>query len=151
MATPLYLTSPQLAAALEKLEHERIPLRTIASWAYSNVLVPSVDWQHKRRATRLYTLRDLARARLIVRLRSKGLSMQRVRVALAYLDAAGDTRELFRRNSTAALFFQEWRGELVIVREGEAPRATSGQLYLPLFKFMVGNVEAAREARRAAA
>ena len=109
-----------------------------------------MDWQHKRRATRLYTLRDLARARLIVRLR-KHLSMPRVRVALAYLDAAGDTRELFRRNSTAALFYQEWRGAVVLVRPGEAPRDTSGQLYLPLWKFMVGNVEAAREAKRAAA
>lgn len=150
MATPLYLTSPQLVAAVEKLEGERLPLRTLAHWAYSNVLVPSVEWQRKRRATRLYTLRDMARARLIVRLR-KHLSMPKVRIALAALDAAGDTRELFRRNANVALFYQEWRGEVVTVRPGEAPRATSGQLYLPLWEFMRGNVEAAREAKRAAA
>lgn len=151
--TPIYLTTPQLVAALERLEGRRVPTRTVAYWAHSNLLIPGVDYARKRGAKRLYTLRDLARARLIVRLQER-LSTPKVRVAMAALDAHGDMRELFRRGSRAVLMFDKWRAQLFMLQPGQTPRdILTNQLHLPLWlgalaECVDGNEEAAREAKR---
>lgn len=150
MPNPLYLTTPQLTAAVMKLDGEELPARTLAYWAATNLLVPGVDWQHKRRATRLYTLRDLAKARLIVQLRSKGISVPRVRVILAELEARQDLRELLQADSKAWLIVDGYR--VTVQLHGEPARdLPSHQLRLPLIGVVRRNVEVAREVRRRAA
>jgi DNA-binding transcriptional MerR regulator len=150
MAIPLTLTSAELVAAVGKLEGKPLPIRTLAKWAAMGVLTPSVQWTGQRRSPRIYVLRDLAKARLILRLRAAGISMPKVRVILAELAAREDLRELLRPHSRAVLEVNGWRTTLH--RDGQVAREVpSGQLLLPLIDVVRGNEDAAREVRRAVA
>lgn len=142
MAIPLCLTSEQLATAVSQVEGKVLPVRTLAKWAATRLLTPSVQWTHARRTPRLYSLRDMARARLILRLRAAGISMGKVRVILAELAAQDDLRELLSPNSRAVLEVQGWR--VILHRRGQAKELPDGQLRLPLMGIVRGNIEAAR-------
>lgn len=150
MAIPLYLTTAELVAAVERLEGKPLPVRTVAAWAKRQVLVPSVDWRHARRSPRLYSLRDLAKARLILQLRANGISMPRVRLILVELAAQDDLRELLRPDSRAVLEVDGYR--VTLHRNGEPVRELpTHQLMLPLVNVVERNAEVAREVRRAVA
>lgn len=143
----IYLTTAQLQAALFSLEGVTVPVRTIALWATTGIVPPSVDWTRRRRAPRLYSTHDVARARLVVRMRAQGITMVRVRAVLAHLDA--QERDVFRSRSSTVLVINGWRA--ILHKPGEPGRTVpEGQFVLPLDGFIVGNVEAARAARRAA-
>lgn len=149
MALPLVLTTKQTIAALARLEGQQLAVRTLALWAASNLVTPSVDWQHRRRSPRLYGLRDLAKARLVLRLRRAGISMPRVRLVLAELVATGELRELLHLRSRAVVMVDGWR--VTIHRDGEPARELpSHQFRLELRDVMQDNAEVAREVRAAA-
>jgi DNA-binding transcriptional MerR regulator len=148
MAT-LYLTSPELSSAVEQLEGVRLPSRTLGSWASSALLVPSIDWAQTQRVPRLYSLRDLARARLLVRLRQARFGAARVRVIMAHIDQ--HERDVFSERTRAVLTVDGWRTEVRIQRPGEPARSVpSGQLVLPLSDVMNGNLEVVKGFRNAA-
>lgn len=146
------LTSAQLVAALARLEGgEPLPLRTLAYWAAAGILRPSVAYvgRRGRYGARLYSRADLVKARLVLRLRRRGVSMPRVRAVLAYV----------ARQLPAALVPGS-RAELVI--DGKrawltAPDSTAvevtpaaGQLSLPLSQLFRGVAAALRDARAVA-
>lgn len=125
-------------------------LRTLAAWAQMEIAVPSVEWQKRRGRynPRIYSLADLARIRLVVRLRKAGVSMPRVRAILTYLDR--ELREVLKPKTQAVLVIEGWRG--AIVRSPGKPdlEVPSAQFRLPLADVLRGNIEAAREALQAA-
>lgn len=145
----LYLTTNQLVAAIQALDGEAVPIRTVAGWASNGAVVPSVAYPARRGRynPRLYNMSDLARARLVVRLRRGGVSMPQVRTILAYLDA--ELREVMRPKTDAALVFDGVRA--YVTRPGQpAIDVPSGQLRLKLAGCFVGNEQAARAAQRTA-
>jgi hypothetical protein len=145
----LFLTANQLIAAINVLDGDTVPLRTLAGWAASGVVVPSVAYPRKRGryCQRLYNLSDLARARLVVHLRHAGMPMPAVRRSLAYLDA--ELREVFRPKTAAALVYDGVRA--YVQRPGHPDiDVPSGQLRLKLAECFVGNERAARHAQRTA-
>jgi len=149
MAIPLYLTTAQLIAAVGQVEARPLPVRTLAKWAAIGVLTPGVQWRGMRRSPRLYSLRDMAKARLILQLRAAGVSMPKVRVILAELAAREDLRELLRPHSRAVLEVNGWRTTLH--RDGQvAQEVPSRQLLLPLADVVRGNEDAARAVRKRA-
>ena len=149
MATAMFLTSPELSQAVEQLDRVRLPSRTLGSWASSGLLVPSIDWAKTQRVPRLYSLRDLAKARLLVRLRQAKFGAARVRVIMAHIEQ--HEPNLFSEGSRAVLTFDGWRTEVRIQQPGEAVRnVPSGQLELPLADVLAGNVEVVRGIRNAA-
>jgi hypothetical protein len=80
-------------------------------------------------------------------MRAQGITMVRVRAVLAHLDA--QERDVFRSRSSTVLVINGWRA--ILHKPGEPGRTVpEGQFVLPLDGFIVGNVEAARAARRAA-
>jgi DNA-binding transcriptional MerR regulator len=144
----IYLTTAQLQAALFRLEGVTVPVRSLAEWASTGIVPPSVDWTRQRRAPRLYSMYDVARARLVVRLRANGVSMPKVRSILAHLNA--QEQDVFRSRSATVLVVDGWRA--ILHKPGEPGRTIpSGQFVLPLDGFIVGNLEAAQAVRRQAA
>jgi DNA-binding transcriptional MerR regulator len=145
----LTLTSPQVVDVIRKLDGEDLNPRTLAAWAAMGVAVPTF-WPRKKGRTnvRHYTMADLARVRLIVRLRCSGVSMHRVRVILATVE---DTLpELLKRKTRAELIVNGWSGAIVR-RPGRADvEVPSGQTVLPLSDVIEGNEKAAREAVKVA-
>jgi DNA-binding transcriptional MerR regulator len=145
----LYLTSAQLAAAVAALDGDAVPVRTLSGWARRGLVVPSVAYPARRgrHNPRLYNLSDLARARMVVRLRRGGVSMPQVRVILAYLDA--ELRDVFQPRTKAALVFDGVRA--YIVQPGHPDvNVPSGQFRLKLAECVTGNESAARAAQRTA-
>lgn len=150
MAIPLSLTSEQLVAAVERLEGQRLPIRKLAWWAQSNVLVPSIDWQHRRRTPRLYSLRDVAKARIVLRLRAAKIPMSRVRLVMAELAAAEDLPTLMRAESRAWLEVDGWR--VRIHRVGQpAQELPQPQFVLPFADVVRDSEQVVRDVMRAAA
>ena len=143
----MHLTSPELLAALERLEGKRVPSRTLGSWATSGMLIPSISWPHLKRAMRVYSLRDLARARLILRLQAAGISAPRVRLVLSHLENhAPDT---FRQSTNLVLTLRGWDVSLQL--PGEPPHTLpEGQFLLPLSDVMQGNEETVKGLRKVA-
>lgn len=145
----LTLTTKQVIAAIAALEDYELPISTLACWAQQGVVVPSVRFVNRRGRfnSRLYNLSDVARARVVVRLRVGGVSMPVVRTLLAYLDA--ELREVLKPKTTASLIYDGRRA--VIVRPGQPDMdVPSGQLRLRLVECVTGNQEAARAALRSA-
>lgn len=145
----LTLTTPELLAAVAQLEGATLPARTLASWAAKGLVLPSVRWDRRRGrySPRIYSLADVALVRLIVRLRSRGVSMPQVQAMLAYLGA--ELREVLKPGTRAALVVDGQR--VYIQRPGAADvEVPTGQLRLRLDSVLVGNMKAAREARAAA-
>jgi len=142
----LTLASPQVVTAVKDLEGEDLNPRTLASWAAKGIAVPSF-WPKKkgRYNVRHYTLEDLARVRLVVRLRyKKHLSMAKVLSILAYLDR--ELREALKPKTKDVLIVDGWRG-VIVRRPGRAAlELPSGQTVLPLNDLVEGNEAAARRA-----
>lgn len=149
MALPLVLNSKQLLEAVARLEHQRLAPRTLAQWAATNLVLPSVDWPRRHRSPRLYGLRDLAKARLVLRLRAAGISMPRVRVVMAELAATDDLPMLLRPESRAWLSVDGYR--VRIHRVGQPPlELPQRQFVLELRDVAINNAEVVREIRAAA-
>jgi len=142
----LTLASPQVVAWVKDVEGADLNPRTLASWAAKGIAVPSF-WPKKkgRYNVRHYTLEDLARVRLVVRLRKQHLSMAKVLSILAYLDR--ELRDALKPKTKSVLIVDGWRGRLTVRRPGRPDvEAPSGQTVLPLADVVKGNEAAARRA-----
>jgi DNA-binding transcriptional MerR regulator len=150
MPSSLVLTARQVIAAVQELEGQELNARTLSAWAQMEIAVPSVSWERRRGRynLRVYSLYDLARIRLLVRLRKAGISMPRVRAVFAYLEK--ELYEVLKPKTQAVLVVEGWRG--VIVRRSGSPdlELPSGQFRLPLSYVVEGNEEAAKEALKVA-
>jgi DNA-binding transcriptional MerR regulator len=150
MLASLTLNARQVIAAVRQLERQKLNQRTLAAWAQMEIAVPSVAWERKRGrySARVYNLADLARIRLVVRLRRAGLSMPRVRAVLAYLNR--ELPEALKPKTQAVLIVDGWRA--IIVGQARSPdlEVPSGQYRLPLVEVIKGNIEAAKVALKAA-
>jgi DNA-binding transcriptional MerR regulator len=146
----LSLTTRQVIAAVEELEGQQVNQRTLSAWAHMEVVVPSIIWERKRGrySTRVYSLHDLARIRLVVRLRKAGFSMPRVRAVLAYLSR--ESPDVLRPKTQAVLIVEGWRAAVLRSAGSADLEIPSGQYRLPLAEVINGNIEAAREALKAA-
>ncbi|MEP7245379.1 MAG: MerR family transcriptional regulator [Gammaproteobacteria bacterium] len=143
----VHLTSSELITALERLEGKLLPARTLGHWAQAGLLTPSVEWAHTRRAGRMYSMRDLARARLILRLKRAHISPARVRLVLAHIEKYAP--DVFRANTQEVLRLSGW--DVSLQRPGEpAHTVPEGQFLLPLSDVMTGNLEAIEGIRSAA-
>jgi DNA-binding transcriptional MerR regulator len=155
--TSIALTTNDVIAAVRALEQEPIPERTLARWAASALASPSIRaGAPAPGGGRLYSLTDLARIRLIVQLRRRGLSANRIRILLAYLDATGELRDVLRdltdrrgRKSAGAELVVDGFTAL-IVRDGQRREIPSGQLRLPLREVVDGNAATAARLKRSA-
>lgn len=150
MVDSLILSTRQMIAAVRELEGQELNRRTLSAWAHMEIAVPSIAWERRRGRynPRIYSLVDLARIRLVVRLRKAGFSMPRVRAILAYLDR--DLREVLKAKSQAVLVVEGWRAAILLRAGGPALEVPSGQYRLPLADVVKGNIEAAKEALKAA-
>jgi len=150
MLASLTLNTPQVVAAVRQLEGQKLNQRTLAAWAQMEIAVPSVAWERKRGrySARIYSLADLARIRLVVRLRKAGLSMPRVRAVLAYLNR--ELPEALKPKTQAVLIVDGWRAILVGQARSPDLEVPSGQYRLPLVEVIKGNIEAAKVALKAA-
>jgi DNA-binding transcriptional MerR regulator len=126
----LALTTPELIAAIHELEDADVPTSTAAYWAKIGIVTPSVAWSRQRGRThqRLYSVADLIRARLVVRMRRAGIPMSIVRTCLAY--HGDELADVVRRRAHAELVIDGVRA--VIVRRGQHVELPSGQIRLPL-------------------
>jgi hypothetical protein len=146
-AQAMHLSSSELLAALKRLEGKVVPSRTLGSRAESGMLTPSVEWAHTRRAVRVYSMRDLARARLILRLQRASIPPSRVRMVLSHIETYEP--DVFRHNTRAVLRIHGW--DVSLQRPGDpAYTLPEGQFLLPLADVMVGNVEVVKGIRNAA-
>ncbi len=150
MPRTLTLNTRQMIAAVKALEGEELNPRTLSAWAQMEIAVPSVAWERRRgrHNPRIYSLADLARIRLVVRLRKAGLSMPRARAVLAYLSR--ELHEVLRAKTQAVLIVEGWRGAIVHRPGNPDLEVPSGQYRLPLADVVKGNIEAAKEALKAA-
>jgi DNA-binding transcriptional MerR regulator len=150
MDDSLVLTTSQVIALIGELDREELKPRTLAVWAQTGIVVPSIAWQRRRGRynPRVYNLTDLARVRLVVRLRKSGVSMPRVRAILAYLDR--ELREVLKPKTQAVLIVEGWRGAIVHRPGSPDMEVPSGQLCLPLMDVVEGNREAAKVLLKAA-
>ncbi|HEV8344506.1 MAG TPA: MerR family transcriptional regulator [Candidatus Binatia bacterium] len=146
----LSLTTRQVIAAVQELEGQELNQRTLAAWAHMEIAVPSVVWERKRGrySARVYSLDDLARIRLVVRLRKAGFSMTRVRAVLAYLSR--ELPEVLKPKTQAVLIVEGWRAAIVRRAGSGDLEIPSGQYRLSLAEVIKGNIEAAREALKVA-
>jgi len=108
----LHLTTAQVIAAVERLDSTHLPARTLSDWADAGIIVPSVRYERRRGRynARIYNLSDLARVRVVVRLRRAGVSLAQVRGIVAYLDT--ELREVLRPKTRAALVFDGRRARV---------------------------------------
>jgi DNA-binding transcriptional MerR regulator len=150
MTTSLVLTTQQLIAAIRELDGVVLNTRTLASWAKTGIVMPSIIWRHRRGRyyPRVYSLSDLARVRLVVRLRNAGVSMPKVRTILAYLSQ--ELQEVLKPKTEAVLIVQGWQGTIVRRPGSYDLEIPTGQLRLPLVDVVEGNREAVRGVMRAA-
>ena len=143
----MHLSSPEFLAALQRLEGKRLPSRTLGSWAENGLLVPSVSWPQTRRAMRVYSMRDLAKARLILQLQQATISAIRVRLVLNHIEKYAP--DVFRSNTKDVLRIQGW--DVSLQQAGEpAHTVPGGQFLLPLTRVMAGNEAAVKGIRRVA-
>ena len=117
MAESITFTSPEVIDAIEYLEGVELPPRTLSYWAMTGLVEPSF-WPRKRGRwnVRRYTVSDLNRVRLVVRLQTDGLSLQRVRTILETLDT--HYPDVFRHRSRKQIVIA---GDAVLVRTGTGP------------------------------
>jgi len=148
--SPFVLTSQQMIAAVRDLDGDKLNTRTLASWARTGIIVPSIVWRHKRGRyhPRVYSLNDLAKIRLVVRMRKAGISMPKVRTILAYLSQ--ELQEALKPKTNATLIVNGWQGTIVRRPGSFDLEIPSGQLRLPLAEVVNGNRQAAEEVSRAA-
>lgn len=140
----LVLNSQQILKAVFELDGEHLGLSKLAYWSQAGVCEPSVQWTRERGRDnpRLYNMADLARVRLVVRLRKSGVSMPRVRNILTSVEHA--LPELLKRKTKAVLTVDGWRG-VIVRRPGRADvELPSGQLVLRLSDVIEGNQQTAK-------
>lgn len=144
----LHLTTGQVIETVQRLDGETLPTRTLALWAKQGIVTPSIrhDGIRGREHPRLYNLSDTARVRLIVRLRHAGISMLRVRLMLADIDA--QLRHVWKPTTNAVLAVDGRRA--YIVQPGQVRELGTGQLRLHLDACFLGVDAAARQVTRAA-
>lgn len=143
--TQFLMTSAQVLRAISELDGEVLALRTLASWASLKLVIPHV-WPKQRLEARLYSPANLAEARLVVRLRRLGLSLQRVRQIMA----RPDVRQALKPSTREVLIVQ---GQRVFVRHPEADvdvEQPSGQYTIRLADVHVGLQETAARVTRSA-
>jgi hypothetical protein len=178
MAEPFALTIVELMRAATRLEGMGLPrqspdrelaearmVKLIAGWTERGLITPSYRWEKRQRVARLYSLADLARTRLVIRLTmdpqrywnaprdlgfipGRQMSPQRVRVILGSLGPEME-RELTRPNTQVFLDVDR-RGGVVLHRDGLEVELPDGQLRLRLADFIEGNAEVVRELKQAA-
>lgn len=140
----LTLTAAEMRAALQASDGYHVPQRTWVAWSD---IIPATIRHTRGFEGNLYTLSDLARARLLVQLRQGGLTMQRCRAIFAYLDA--ELREVLTPRTTASLVVDQRRA--YVVRPGQPDiEVPSGQLRLRLADAWRDTEKFARAAKRAA-
>ena len=144
--TPIALSVQQVVDLVRALDGEVIPKRTLAHWVTTGVTPASVrhgSLGHGHH--RLFSLADVARVRLVARLRPK-VSLHRLRVMLAYLDRDEQLRdELLRPRTRAALVVDPHGFTATVVRPGGRDvDIPSGQLRLELRDVVEGNAEEAK-------
>ena len=149
----LTLTTLQLKAALQATEGEDVPERTLAWWAANGIVTPSVR-QSKGIGIEsvtnghIFNLADLAKARLVVQLRRGGISLQRIRLILSFLERR-EFRDVLKPTTRAKLVVHG--RQVFVIRPGEPDvEAPSGQIRLQLSAVWKGTQEAAHAAKRAA-
>ena len=129
--TSLVLTCLQVRTAVHRLDGYHLPQRTLSLWAQHGVVTPSVRYDGIRGSAhpRIYNLSDLARCRLVVRMRRAGISMHRTRLILLRID--DELREAFHPSTPASLIIdgvQVW-----VIKDGEPDRELpTGQYRLQL-------------------
>ena len=91
-----------------------------------------------------FTLKDVARARLVARLRREGIPLQRIRPALAYLDRKLNT--VLEPGTRASLIVEPGGHRAIIVEQpGKAAlEVPSGQLRLQLSEVVIDRETAAK-------
>ena len=143
------LTTQELRDAVIALEGARIPIRTLSDWARTGLVPATVAPARGRRLERLYGRSDLLRARLVVRLRGSGLSIQRIRVVLAFI--ARDLQEALA-SWPGCLEIDEIGGTARLVRNGRRMDVVKnpGQYTLPLSELRAGLDVVARRMEGAA-
>jgi len=144
----LALTTSDMVAAVARLEQEHLPTPTLGSWARKGIVVPSIAWKQRRGRynPRLYSLADLAKARLIVRLRRKGVTMATVRAAFLYLGT--ELFDVLRPGTKAQLVVS--RGRAWIEKPGHpALEVPTKQYRFSLADVVTGNAQAVRDVRAA--
>lgn len=143
----LFLSARQVREVVEELEGVRLPQRTLANWLTMGLVAPSVRWDRARGRNHpcLFNLSDLARVRLIVRLRKiTGLTASAVRLVLSYIDA--DLREAFRPKSKAKIVIVDKRVYVVLPGMSMPVEATApGQhVMFSVSELLAGNEETAK-------
>jgi DNA-binding transcriptional MerR regulator len=145
----IHLTTNQIIDAVQRLDGEALIPRTLSLWAKLGIVAPSVrhDGQRGRYHPRLYNLSDLARVRLVVQLRRRGVSMGHVRIMLAYVDA--QLRDVWHPKSGASLIVHGFRA--YVAGPGRPTQELgTGQLRLKLEDVWRGTRSAAEEIIRSA-
>jgi hypothetical protein len=146
----LYLTRAQVQEVVRVLEGVAVPQRTMADWLASGLIVASVQWVRRpgrggarRNHPVLFNLTDLARIRLVVRLRQAGFPPSQVRMILGYIDA--DLREALKPKSKAKIAIMDGRVFIVPAGSSVPVEATApGQAVLfSASELLQGNEEAA--------
>jgi DNA-binding transcriptional MerR regulator len=128
--TPFGFTGSDLIAAVRKLEAEQIHPRTLARWAHYGLVVPSARPGRIGRGNGArYTLNDLHRARLVVRLLRAGFTVQRVRFSLAFVE--NELADVLRPRTKARLIVAGIRA-YIDTGTGPVVQVPSGQYALPL-------------------
>lgn len=142
------LTEIQVLAALRDLEDVDVPRRTLGWWADQGIAEPSIWPRVKGPAGKKhYSLADLRRLRLIVRLRDRhGVSLPRIRPVLAFLD--GRYPGVWRLRAEPTVLVDE-RGRVSVQEPGRAAvDVPSGQTVLDLVEDVGDVTDAALNARR---
>jgi hypothetical protein len=129
------LTTPQLQDAVSRLEGTNAPSNAVLhAWIKSGLIRPRFERTNGRAGW--WTLDDLAVIRLIVRLRTAGISGQRVRLILSQIGP--DLLTLLRPGAPEELIIDGYRA--ILRRPGRADRELlGGQLRLPLASFVENN------------
>jgi len=146
----LILNSGQVLEVVEDETDEALPLSTLSYWQSAGIAPATASRQPgTRRVPRLYTVPDVNRVLLVVRLRRDGYSMPKVRAIVAAVE-----RELPRylrtKNPAAGTLVVDssgWRA--VIQKPGSPAMEPTGQYRLRLGSPFVRRTE--RAARRAMA
>jgi DNA-binding transcriptional MerR regulator len=132
--TGFAFSTRQVLRLLREMDGADVPLRTFAEWARNGLVVPTVAWAQRRGPgahARLYSPADVARARVVVRLRDAGLSVPRIRLALAYVER--ELPEMLRPGTRARLCIDRaGGGRATIDTTLGRVSVPDGQLVLPL-------------------
>jgi DNA-binding transcriptional MerR regulator len=140
--TAFTISTQQLLRLVEELDRETLKLVTVGVWHREGIASASFPATNGPSSGNHYTLADVARVRLVARLRAAGVSMQKVRVILAQL---GDQLpRMLKPGSKAVIVVDGQRG--VIVREPGRPdrELPGGQFRLQLSEVVVDEKTAAK-------